>query len=135
MSSSPPPAHNFVRLPAITSARPLYDEQHDVVEAGPPPPVLPWRAPIVGILAFIFSEATFFGALIVAFIDFRLKTPQLPELDVPRTLLFSVSLFASSGTVYLAERRLGHGDQAGFRRWWIASIVLGVVFLLGQLTE
>ena len=134
-TSSPPPAYNFMRLPAISSARPLYDVQHAAIEAGPPTPGVASRAPIVGIVAFIFSEATFFGALIVAFIEYRLKTPVLPNLDVPRTLLFSLCLFASSATVYLAERRLGRDDQRGFRRWWIASIALGLAFLLGQLTE
>ena len=64
-----------------------------------------------------------------------MKTANLPSLDLGRTLLFSVCLFASSGTVYLAERRFGRADLGGFRAWWIATIGLGLVFLGGQLTE
>ena len=96
-----------------------------------------WHAPIVGIAAFIFSEATFFGALIVAFLEYRTRSPGPGphDLDVPRTLIFSFFLFASSGTVYLAERRLARDDRRGFLQWWIASIVLGAIFLVGQLTE
>jgi heme/copper-type cytochrome/quinol oxidase subunit 3 len=96
-----------------------------------------WRPPIVGIAAFIFSEVTFFAALIVAFIEYRTRSlgPGPHDLDVPRTLLFSLFLFASSGTVYLAERRLAHDDQRGFLRWWLLSIGLGAVFLFGQVTE
>ena len=91
-----------------------------------------------GMLVFIASEATFFACLIVAFIDFRLKTTGSPgphDLDVPRTVLFSLFLFASSGTIYLAERALGRDNQAGFRLWWLATIVLGAIFLLGQISE
>jgi cytochrome c oxidase subunit 1/cytochrome c oxidase subunit I+III len=137
-TTSPPPAMNFVTLPPVTSARPLY---------GPPAALehveetadrtRNWAAPIVGIVAFIFSEATFFGALIVAFLEYRTRSPGPGphELDVPRTLFFSLFLFASSGTVYLAERRLAHDDRRGFLQWWVASIVLGAIFLIGQLTE
>ena len=137
-TSSPPPAYNFVALPAIGSARPLWDLQHNVaaVEARPDA-TRQWRPPIVGILAFIFSEVTFFGALIVSFIEYRTRSPGPGphDLDVPRTLIFSFFLFASSGTVYLAERRLERDDGRGFLRWWVASIVLGAIFLAGQVTE
>jgi heme/copper-type cytochrome/quinol oxidase subunit 3 len=96
-----------------------------------------WHAPIVGICVFIFSEATFFGALIVSFLLYRTKSPgpNPHDLDVPRTFVFSLFLFASSGTVYLAERRLGRDDRRGFLQWWIISIILGAIFLVGQVTE
>lgn len=54
---------------------------------------------------------------------------------MPRTLVFSFFLFASSGTVYLAERRLARDDRRGFLVWWLTSVVLGAIFLVGQLTE
>jgi len=138
-TSSPPPAYNFAALPAITSARPLWDLQHPGVVASEPLPERTrlWRAQIVGIAAFIFSEITFFGALIVAYLEYRTRSPGPGphDLDVPRTLIFSLFLFASSGTVYLAERRLAKDDQRGFLTWWVLSIGLGAVFLIGQLTE
>jgi cytochrome c oxidase subunit 1/cytochrome c oxidase subunit I+III len=155
-TSSPPPPTNFVSLPPITSARPLYfaggAHGAEIVEASLGPSSAAtlvehtaeeadrtrgWRAPTVGIFAFIFSEATFFGALIVAYLEYRTRSPGPGphDLDVPRTLFFSLFLFASSGTVYLAERRLSNDDRRGFLTWWIASIVLGAIFLVGQLTE
>jgi cytochrome c oxidase subunit 1/cytochrome c oxidase subunit I+III len=136
-TSSPPPATNFVgALPPITSARPLYP----MAEASVAPaadPTRNWKPPLVGILAFIFSEATFFGALIVAFLEYRTRSPGPGphDLDVPRTLFFSLFLFASSGTVYLAERQLARDNKRGFVGWWVGSIVLGAIFLIGQLTE
>jgi heme/copper-type cytochrome/quinol oxidase subunit 3 len=54
---------------------------------------------------------------------------------VPRTLLFSLFLFASSATVYMAERRLGRDDQRGFLLWLGITIAFGAIFLIGQLTE
>jgi cytochrome c oxidase subunit 1/cytochrome c oxidase subunit I+III len=137
-TTSPPPAHNFDALPAIASARPLYDLQHGVAASqAPPDRSRLWRPQIVGLAAFIFSESTFFGALIVAYLEYRTRSagPGPHDLDVPRTFIFSLFLFASSATVYLAERRLANDDQRGFLRWWLASIGLGAVFLVGQITE
>ncbi|MBV9580329.1 MAG: cbb3-type cytochrome c oxidase subunit I, partial [Chloroflexi bacterium] len=148
-TTSPPPATNFVTLPPITSVRPLYrTDDRPVLPATPAEESAAaaldardrtrrWKPPIVGIAAFIFSEATFFGALIAAFILYRNASagPNPHDLDVPRTLFFSLFLFGSSGTVYMAERRLSHDDRRGFLVWWVASIVMGAIFLIGQLTE
>jgi heme/copper-type cytochrome/quinol oxidase subunit 3 len=155
-TSSPPPGYNFLALPTIAGNRPLYELQHPagrlavstrlehsaepagVHAPGPVDFVERLHAPVLGILAFIFSEATFFACLIVAFTDFRFKTTGSPgphDLDVPRTVLFSLFLFASSGSIYLAERALGRDNQTRFRVWWLATIALGTIFLIGQLTE
>jgi heme/copper-type cytochrome/quinol oxidase subunit 3 len=137
-TTSPPPAENFVALPPITSSRPLYDLAHAVEHAPPPPRELTWRTPIVGIAAFIFSESTFFGALIAAFLTYRARStsgPTAHDLDVPRTVLFSLFLFASSFTVYMAERRLHRDDQRGFLTWWLVTMLFGAIFLTNQLLE
>src|SRR5262249_13397750 len=73
-TTSPPPPETFVALPPITSPRPLYQGggvpmgAGHAIEHGATTADLTrnWKAPIVGIAAFIFSEITFFGALIVA---------------------------------------------------------------------
>jgi cytochrome c oxidase subunit I len=140
-TTSPPPAENFAGpLPVIASPRPLWDLQH--------PPSAPvrqaradrtraWRPVMLGVGVFIFSEVTFFGALIVAYLEYRNRGtgPGPQDLNVLRTFIFSLFLFASSGTVYLAERRLARDDQRGFLLWWLASMALGIVFLVGQITE
>jgi cytochrome c oxidase subunit 1/cytochrome c oxidase subunit I+III len=141
-TTSPPPANNFATLPVITSARPLYggirrSEQPVAYPEDAADVTRSWQTPIVGILVFIFSELTFFGALIVAYLLYRNASPGPGphDLPVPRTFFFSLFLFASSGTVYLAERRLRNDDRRGFLQWWILSIVLGAIFLVGQVTE
>jgi cytochrome c oxidase subunit I len=94
--------------------------------------------PVLGMLAFVSSEAVFFGALIVAFLEYRTRSaggPGTSVLDVGRTALFSVALFASSATIWLADRRLQRGDGRGFVTWVGITILLGAVFLAGQGTE
>jgi cytochrome c oxidase subunit I len=139
-TSSPPPPENFAAtLPPVTSNRPLWDLQHVVI-----PTAVPrrgrgtqWRAPIVGIAAFIFSESTFFAALIVAFLEYRMRGIGFSahDLDMPRTFIFSLFLFASSFTVYQAERRLLRDDQRGFLTFWLLTMLLGAVFLTNQVVE
>jgi heme/copper-type cytochrome/quinol oxidase subunit 3 len=154
---SPPPDYNFVTLPPIRSARPLWDlthpEQasgrprvagssanHDMMDAGRDrgfPRGL--STPMLGTLTFISSEVFFFGALIVAFLYFRFRSVSGPGpdqvLDLVYTSIFSVALFASSGTIALADRRLRRGDDRGFQVWLLVTILLGATFLAGQVFE
>ena len=66
--------------------------------------------PMLGTLVFITSEIFFFGSLIVSFLYFRSRSVSGPGphqvLDLVYTAIFSVALFASSGTIALADRRL-----------------------------
>jgi heme/copper-type cytochrome/quinol oxidase subunit 3 len=149
-TTSPPPPHNFALLPPIRSARPLWDLAHpdladehrdpDPTAAAPGRPGLLQRTsiPMLGMLTFISSEAFFFGSLVVAYMVYRGRAADGPgphDLDVGTTALFSLALFASSATIVLAERRLHHGDQRGFRGWLLATIALGAIFVGGQLSE
>ena len=152
-TTSPPPDYNFVTVPPIRSARPLYDLAHPAPVRGgsgaaavpAPGPTRPRRdlfagisTPLLGVFALITSEVFFFGALIVTYLEYHNRVvagPTPHDLDVLRTGLFSIALFASSGTLILGERRLARGDQRGFRLWLLATIGLGAIFLVGQLTE
>jgi cytochrome c oxidase subunit 1/cytochrome c oxidase subunit I+III len=139
-TTSPPPHENFVALPPIHSRRPLWDlanpDRPDAV-VGDDRVVLPNHNE-VGILAFIFSEIGFFGALILAYIYFYAHPQPGPgpkELDLPRTLTFSVCLFASSFTFWRSEVAL-HKQRRGSTLGWLAlTIALGAVFLCGQANE
>jgi cytochrome c oxidase subunit I len=139
-TSSPPPHENFLALPPIHSRRPLWDW------ANPdrPDPIVGDDQVVLhdhnktGILAFLFSEVGFFGVLILAYLFFYAHPHPGPgprELDVPRTLVFSVCLFASSFTFWRSEVAL-HKQRRGSMLGWLAlTIALGAVFLGGQVSE
>ena len=54
---------------------------------------------------------------------------------MPLVICTTICLLSSSGTVHVAELSLRSGGQTGFILWWLATIVLGVVFLLGTAYE
>jgi len=106
-----------------------------------PPPALPQRslAPSqLGMLAFLASEAALFCMLIVVYLAY-LKADQTGPtpavLSLPLVIGTTVCLLASSITVHLAMKSLHVENRSSFIRWWSATIVLGVVFLLGTAYE
>ena len=150
-TTSPPPAHNFTSLPLLRSDRPLWDLEHaeqaaaaggrsDHSSSGAGGFLERLSISVFGMLSFISSEVFFFGALIITFILYRSRSldgPGPAELAalVPRTAVFSLLLFASSATIMVAERRLAKADHRGFLNWLLATLVLGAIFLFGQITE
>ena len=98
-----------------------------------------WETAKAAMLVFIASEAVFFAFLIAAYIYYSGATVHGPQagnsLDPARTLVFTICLLASSGTLWLAERRLAGGYRNGFKAWLGVTVVLGSVFLSGQAFE
>jgi heme/copper-type cytochrome/quinol oxidase subunit 3 len=85
---------------------------------------------LLGMVLFIASEAVFFLSVVAAFVanrDAGLADAR-QHLELGRTAIFSVALFASSGTMALAA---GRRDV----RWLAATFALGTIFLVGQGTE
>src|SRR5215470_17973708 len=107
-----------------------------------PPPVVPERTLTPGqwgMLSFLVSEVAIFSTLIVTYLFYVGKdvvgpTPAV-ALKLPLVLCTTACLLASSATIHLAERTLGRGNQGGFLLLWAATIVLGVLFLLGTAYE
>jgi heme/copper-type cytochrome/quinol oxidase subunit 3 len=95
--------------------------------------------PKLAVAVFIASEAVFFAFLIAAYIYYSGATVHGPNaansLDPRRTLLFTICLVASSGTLWMAERRLAAAHETAFRLWLLATILLGSVFIFGQAIE
>ncbi|HXW85405.1 MAG TPA: heme-copper oxidase subunit III [Candidatus Binataceae bacterium] len=93
----------------------------------------------LGVSLFILSEANFFALLIVAYIFFHAYPGEGPTaataLNVGRTTIFSILLFASSGTAMLAARGYRAGNRSALLRWLVVTIALGAVFLIGQARE
>ncbi len=85
---------------------------------------------LLGVAIFIASESIFFLAIVLAYVAYRdagLATAKA-NLDIGRTAIFSIALFASSATMVLAAR-----GRSG--RWLAATMALGAIFLVGQGSE
>jgi cytochrome c oxidase subunit 3/cytochrome o ubiquinol oxidase subunit 3 len=93
-----------------------------------------------GMMAFLVSEASFFGTLIMAYEYFLGQTlegyPTPREVfHLPIVLAASACLFSSSATIHLAEKALWRGRGTVFLRWWGITILLGALFLCGTMWE
>lgn len=92
-----------------------------------------------GTLLFIGSEVFIFGALFTTYFTFQQLADHWPDSDVHipwlKTGFFTLFLFASSGTIHKAEGHLRRGEHKQFRTWWLLTILLGLVFLYGQVDE
>jgi cytochrome c oxidase subunit 3/cytochrome o ubiquinol oxidase subunit 3 len=90
-------------------------------------------------LSFLVSEVALFGTLIVTYIFYLGRDQVGPTpaeaLSLSLVVWTTACLLASSATVHVAERTLGRGNQRGFIAWWLATIVLGAVFLGGTAFE
>jgi cytochrome c oxidase subunit 1/cytochrome c oxidase subunit I+III len=139
-TTSPPPHENFHKLPPIHSRRPLWDD------ANPDRPDsvvgVKWKMEIAkpeknkaGVLAFIISETGFFGVLILAYLFFNASPqagPNSHDLDLRKTVFFSLCLFASSFTIWRSEVSQRKGNHRGMSTWLAATILLGGIFIVGQ---
>jgi heme/copper-type cytochrome/quinol oxidase subunit 3 len=84
---------------------------------------------------FILSETGFFGVLILSYLyyqTFQQQGPSPKELNLLKTGIFSLCLFASSFTIWRSEASLGRGSHRGMLAWLGATILLGAVFIVGQ---
>ncbi len=94
----------------------------------------------LGMWVFLLSEVMFFSSLIGAYIILRFANPeQWAEpgvvLAVPLTAFNTFMLICSSVTMVKAFAAIEHGDQAGLKKWLIATILLGAAFVGIQIYE
>ena len=96
----------------------------------------------VGTIVWLSSELMFFAGLFAIYFTARAQNPigntwppAPTELNVPYALVVTIILVASSFTcqfgVFAAER----GDVFGLRRWYLLTLVMGTLFVLGQANE
>ncbi len=112
-----------------------------------PPPIAPERRLSPGqwgIIAFLCSEVAFFSTLIVTYLVYFGRDSQpggmggptpLAALSLPLVFGTTICLLSSSLTVHLADRALRRDNRSAFLLLWLATIVLGSLFLLGTAHE
>lgn len=76
----------------------------------------------------------FFMALASAFIVLRRGSGVWVTVHLPAVVWVNTAvLLASSFTLEAARRRLAFADLGGFRKFWMVTMVLGFLFVAGQL--
>jgi len=97
---------------------------------------LPARGP-VGMYCLIAAEAAIFTIFLVAYIFYIGKSVAGPQpQDVLRApIFFTICLLSSSLTIHFAVKLLRSGRVRSFALWWLLTIALGTVFLLGTARE
>jgi cytochrome c oxidase subunit 3/cytochrome o ubiquinol oxidase subunit 3 len=91
----------------------------------------------LGMWIFLASEVMFFGGLIAAFLHYKLNNPS-PEslyLDVVLVGVNTFVLLTSSFTVVQGLAAIQRGDSTGLSRYLGLTILLGSLFLAGQVYE
>jgi cytochrome c oxidase subunit 1/cytochrome c oxidase subunit I+III len=143
-TTSPPPAQNFDRIPPIRSRRPLWDLAHPEN----PDPVVGGAAARdgfeleknrVGMAVFLISEGVFFLLLMLAYLYFNGYPMNGPTpastLNPQRTGIYTLCLLASSFTIWLAGKKLEAKNHGAFRWLLGLTVLLGTVFVIGQIRE
>jgi cytochrome c oxidase subunit 3 len=92
-----------------------------------------------GVIVFLASDIMLFAAFFAAYFLLRATNDPWPsplaELDQVRALLFTAVLVSSSFTMIASDRAHERGDRSGQRRWLVATMVLGAIFLINQFAE
>lgn len=92
----------------------------------------------MGMWAFIGSECLFFGAFITTYVLYLRRTGEGPGpdiFDIPFTSVSTFILLMSSLSMVLALAAIQTGDMRRFRTWTLATALMGLTFLSGQVYE
>jgi cytochrome c oxidase subunit 3 len=88
---------------------------------------------LTGIALAIVSILVFFTALVTIFLV-RKGAGNWAPVHLPLLIWTNTGvLLTSSATLEIARRRLARLDDSGFRRFWLMTTALGVLFLSGQI--
>ena len=87
-----------------------------------------------GMPIFIVSEIFIFLSFFATYWMVRLGTyawppAHTPDMPIGLPLLMTALLVSSSVTIHIGEEKLEHGDLAGFRKWLMLTILLGLAFV------
>ena len=94
----------------------------------------------VGTIIWLSSELMFFAGLFAMYFTARARAtegwpPEPTELNLPYALTFTIILVASSVTCQFGVFAAEQGNVYGLRRWFTLTLVMGLVFVLGQAFE
>jgi cytochrome c oxidase subunit III len=96
--------------------------------------------PLLGMVLFIASEVMFFAGLFGAYFNIRASADTWPpvgleELHWHLPAVFTAVLILSSFTLHIALHAIKRGNGPAMVRWTMITVILGIVFLAGQLYD
>jgi len=94
----------------------------------------------VGTIVWLSSELMFFAGLFAMFFTVKAQNqgqwpPEPTELHVPYALVVTIILVASSFTCQLGVFAAEKGDVFRLRLWYVVTLIMGTLFVLGQANE
>ncbi len=95
----------------------------------------------VGTIIWLSSELMFFAGLFAMFFTVKAQNstgewpPPPTELNRPYALVVTIVLVASSFTCQMGVFAAEKGDVFGLRRWYLLTLAMGTIFVLGQANE
>ncbi len=100
----------------------------------------------VGTIVWLSSELMFFAGLFAMFFTVKAQnegewppilasTGEPIELNVPYALVVTIILVSSSFTCQWGVFKAEQGDVFALRRWYLITLALGTIFVLGQANE
>jgi len=96
----------------------------------------------IAIMMFIVSEVMLFGGMFAGYFYNMFPAEVWPPANTPAgvpplglALILSVFLISSSATIHVAETKLQEGDNSGFVKWLIITMILAILFISGQARE
>jgi cytochrome c oxidase subunit III len=95
----------------------------------------------VGTIIWLSSELMFFAGLFAMFFTVKAQNlqsvwpPAPTELNRPYALVVTIVLVASSITCQMGVFAAERGDVFGLRRWYVITLIMGTIFVLGQANE
>ena len=96
--------------------------------------------PLLGMVLFIASEVMFFGGLFAMYFNLRANADEWPphgleHLHATLPAIFTCVLLLSSVTMHIAVMSIRKGNVKALTRWVAITLILGIVFLCGQIYD
>ncbi|MEI6429145.1 MAG: heme-copper oxidase subunit III [Pseudanabaena sp. ELA607] len=93
-----------------------------------------------GLIVFLISEGMLFMGLFVAYLTYRAVAPSWPPEGTPELELLlpgvnTLILLSSSFVIHQADTAIKENRLAATRGWFLATFVMGAIFLSGQIYE
>lgn len=92
-----------------------------------------------GLLTFLISESLMFGALFATYLVLKGSATEWPpegtEVELLVPAINTIILVSSSFVIHKGDTAIKKNDVQGLRVWYLATAIMGAVFLAGQIYE